>query len=47
MTPGLAANTVLGAWWIDGAVALGIAVWAVIEGRRAWTGTTCGCATCQ
>ena len=44
---GLAANTVLGAWWIDGAVALGIAVWAVIEGRRAWTGTTCGCATCQ
>jgi len=26
VTPGLAANTVLGAWWIDGAVALGIAV---------------------
>lgn len=43
---GLAANTVLGAWWLDGAVALGIAGWAIIEGRRAWAGTTCGCATC-
>jgi divalent metal cation (Fe/Co/Zn/Cd) transporter len=44
---GLAANTLLGAWWLDGTVALGIAAWAVIEGRRAWGGTTCGCATCQ
>ncbi len=44
---GLAANTMLGVWWLDGAVALGIAAWAVIEGRRAWAGTTCGCATCQ
>ncbi len=44
---GLAANTLFGAWWLDGAVALGIAGWAVIEGRRAWAGTTCGCATCQ
>ena len=44
---GLAANTLLGAWWLDGTVALGIAAWAVIEGRRAWAGTTCGCATCQ
>ena len=43
---GLAANTLLGAWWLDGAVALGIAGWAVIEGRRVWAGTTCGCATC-
>jgi divalent metal cation (Fe/Co/Zn/Cd) transporter len=43
---GLAANTLLGAWWLDGAVALGIAGWAVIEGRRAWTGAICGCATC-
>ena len=43
---GLAANTLLGAWWLDGAVALGIAGWAVIEGCRAWAGTTCGCATC-
>jgi len=44
---GLAANTWFGAWWLDGAVALGIAVWAVIEGHRAWAGTTCGCAACQ
>jgi divalent metal cation (Fe/Co/Zn/Cd) transporter len=43
---GLAANTVFGAWWLDGAVALGIAAWAIIEGRRAWAGTTCGCASC-
>lgn len=43
---GLAANTLLGAWWLDGAVALGIAGWAVIEGRRVWAGTTCSCATC-
>jgi divalent metal cation (Fe/Co/Zn/Cd) transporter len=43
---GLAANTWLGAWWLDGTVALGIAAWAILEGRRAWTGTTCGCATC-
>jgi divalent metal cation (Fe/Co/Zn/Cd) transporter len=41
---GLAANTLLGAWWLDGAVALGIAGWAIIEGRRAWAGRTCGCA---
>jgi len=44
---GLAANTLLGAWWLDGAVALGIAALALIEGRRAWAGQTCGCATCQ
>ena len=43
---GLAANTLLGAWWLDPAVALGIAGWAVIEGRRAWAGESCGCA-CQ
>ncbi|MGH3279301.1 MAG: hypothetical protein ACRDNW_09200 [Trebonia sp.] len=42
---GLAANTLLGAWWLDGAVALGIAGWAVIEGRRAWAGHGCACAT--
>jgi divalent metal cation (Fe/Co/Zn/Cd) transporter len=41
---GLAANTLLGAWWLDGVVALGIAGWAVIEGRRAWAGKGCGCA---
>jgi divalent metal cation (Fe/Co/Zn/Cd) transporter len=43
---GLAANTLFGAWWLDGAVALGIAGWAVIEGRRAWAGQGCACA-CQ
>jgi hypothetical protein len=43
---GLAANTLLGAWWLDPAVALGIAGWAVAEGRRAWAGESCGCA-CQ
>jgi divalent metal cation (Fe/Co/Zn/Cd) transporter len=41
---GLAANTLFGAWWLDGVVALGIAGWAVIEGRRAWAGKGCGCA---
>ncbi|MDA8320793.1 MAG: hypothetical protein M0030_13450 [Actinomycetota bacterium] len=43
---GLAANTLFGAWWLDGTVALGIAGWAVIEGRRAWAGESCACA-CQ
>jgi hypothetical protein len=41
---GLAANTLFGAWWLDGVVALGIAGWAVIEGRRAWAGQGCACA---
>ena len=41
---GLVANTLFGAWWLDGVVALGIAGWAVIEGRRAWAGKSCGCA---
>lgn len=40
---GLAANAIFGAWWLDGAVALGIAAWAIIEGRRAWAGRSCGC----
>jgi divalent metal cation (Fe/Co/Zn/Cd) transporter len=44
---GLAANTLLGAWWLDGVVALGIAAWAVVEGRRAWAGKSCGCASQQ
>jgi divalent metal cation (Fe/Co/Zn/Cd) transporter len=35
---GLAANTLWGAWWLDGVIALGIAGWGVIEGRRAWAG---------
>jgi hypothetical protein len=42
---GLAANTLLGAWWLDGVVALGTAGWAVVEGRRAWAGRSCGCAS--
>jgi divalent metal cation (Fe/Co/Zn/Cd) transporter len=40
---GLAANTLLGVWWLDGMVALGIAGWAVVEGRRAWAGRSCAC----
>ena len=40
------ANTLLGTWWLDGAVGLGIAGWAVAEGRRTWAGESCGCA-CQ
>jgi divalent metal cation (Fe/Co/Zn/Cd) transporter len=40
---GLAANTLFGAWWLDGAVALGIAGWATLEGRRAWAGKSCAC----
>ena len=42
---GLAANTLWGAWWLDGVIALGIAGWAVVEGRRAWAGRSCGCAS--
>jgi divalent metal cation (Fe/Co/Zn/Cd) transporter len=40
---GLAANALFGAWWLDGIVALGLAAWAVAEGRRAWGGQPCGC----
>ncbi len=40
---GLLANTLFGAWWLDGMVALAIAGWAVIEGRRAWAGQGCAC----
>ena len=43
---GLTANTLWGVWWLDGVVALAIAAWAVIEGRRAWAGKSCGC-SCQ
>ncbi len=41
---GLLANTVFGAWWLDGSVALAIAGWAIAEGRRTWAGRSCGCA---
>ena len=43
---GLLANTLFGIWWLDPLVALAIAVLAVTEGRRAWRGEPCGCATC-
>jgi divalent metal cation (Fe/Co/Zn/Cd) transporter len=42
---GLLANTLLGAWWLDPVVALGIAGVAVKEGRDAWRGEA-GCDTC-
>ena len=35
---GLAANSGLGWWWLDPAIALGIAVLAIREGREAWEG---------
>jgi divalent metal cation (Fe/Co/Zn/Cd) transporter len=44
---GLAANTLFGLWWLDPAIALGIAAICVHEGRKAWRGEECGCATCS
>jgi divalent metal cation (Fe/Co/Zn/Cd) transporter len=44
---GLLANTLFGIWWLDPAVALGIAAVALREGRRALRGEACaGCASC-
>jgi divalent metal cation (Fe/Co/Zn/Cd) transporter len=43
---GLLANTLFGVWWLDPTVAVGIAVLAVREGRRAWRGESCDCAAC-
>ena len=40
---GLLANTVLGWWWLDPVVALGIAGLAVREGIEAWHGEECIC----
>ena len=40
---GLAANALLGAWWLDPVVALAIAAVAVREGRSAWRGEGCSC----
>lgn len=42
---GLLANSMFGAWWLDPVIALGIAALAVHEGREAWRGEECGCAT--
>ena len=35
---GLLANTALGWWWLDPAIGLGIAGWAIWEGIEAWRG---------
>jgi divalent metal cation (Fe/Co/Zn/Cd) transporter len=40
---GLVANTVIGWWWLDPVIALGIAGLAVKEGRDAWLGESCDC----
>lgn len=40
---GLLGNALFGAWWLDPAVALLIAVVAVREGVLAWRGEGCGC----
>lgn len=44
---GLLANTLLGIWWLDPVVALGISALALTEGRRAWRGESCRCASCS
>ncbi len=41
---GLAANSLIGAWWLDPVVALGLAGVALREGRETWRGDGC-CAT--
>jgi divalent metal cation (Fe/Co/Zn/Cd) transporter len=41
---GLVGNALAGLWWLDPAVALGIAGVALYEGRRSWRGDACGCA---
>jgi hypothetical protein len=38
---GLTANAAIGAWWLDSVVALGLAPFAVKEGREAWRGDGC------
>jgi divalent metal cation (Fe/Co/Zn/Cd) transporter len=43
---GLLANALFGAAWLDPIVALAIAGVAVYEGRKAWRGETCSCASC-
>lgn len=42
---GLAVNAAIGAWWLDGVIALGLAAFAIKEGREAWRGEVC-CVTC-
>lgn len=43
---GLAANVAAGAWWLDGVVALGLALFAIREGREMWRGEGCCAAGC-
>jgi divalent metal cation (Fe/Co/Zn/Cd) transporter len=38
---GLLANALLGWWWLDPVIGLGIAALAVKEGREAWAGEVC------
>lgn len=38
---GLTANALVGAWWLDAVIGLGIAATAVVEGREAWRGEVC------
>lgn len=38
---GLAANALVGAWWLDAVIALGLAAVAVREGRQTWRGEGC------
>lgn len=40
---GLGANALTGAWWLDPAAAMAIALIAAREGRRAWRGEATGC----
>ena len=40
---GLLGNALVGAWWLDPAVGLLIAIVAVREGLEAWRGEECGC----
>jgi len=40
---GLATNAALGTWWLDAVIALGLAAYAVHEGRRSWRGEGCAC----
>jgi divalent metal cation (Fe/Co/Zn/Cd) transporter len=42
---GLGANAAFGWWWLDPVIALMIAAIAVREGREAWAGDACACAT--
>jgi divalent metal cation (Fe/Co/Zn/Cd) transporter len=39
----LAAQWLIGAWWIDGVGSLAIVYFLIKEGREAWSGDGCGC----